>query len=273
MVEDAGMAEEFVEDNGEYMEGGEEYVEEGLEETAAVAAEETTQLTGQEIVTDSFGDLILPLEQSEQLQQAWALVINMSGNRDALADLIYSAFFGASASLEYLFVTPRAVAAFRFFTGINTFVANSGDPARLRTSVESLSFGHMYLDINVPRVNIIRDAFVDLLVVELGSKLTGAAAAGCVSLLNYIGGAQIYIKAAFLERMTILEESWKLANDSSKNEERMASASMEQKGHAGSAEAGMEEKAGEGEKSGKHKQQEGIQNIPTTFKEMFQFNA
>merc|ERR1719265_477895 len=50
----------------------------------------------------------------------------------------------------------------------------------------------------------------------------------------------------------------------------MASASMEQKGHAGSAE---EEKAGEGEKSGKQKQQEGIQNIPTTFKEMFQFNA
>merc|ERR1719352_1506150 len=32
-------------------------------------------------------------------------------------------------------------------------------------------------------------------------------------------------------------------------------------------------KEGEAEKSGKHKQQEGIQNIPTTFKEMFQFNA
>merc|ERR1712054_292570 len=103
-----------------------------------------------------------------------------------------------------------------------------GDPARLRNYVETLNFGHMYLDITIPRVNIIRDAFVDLLVVELGSKLTSAAATGCVSLLNYIGGAQIYIKAAFLERMTILEESWKLANDESKNEERMATASMEQ---------------------------------------------
>ena len=154
-------------------------------------------------VTDSFGDLILPIEQSDQLQQAWALVINMSGNRDALADLIYSAFFGASASLEYLFVTPRAVAAFRFFTGINTFVANAGDPGRLRNFIETLGFGHMYLDITVPRVNIIRDAFVDLLVVELGSKLTSAAATGCVSLLNYIGGAQIYIKATLIGRCLI----------------------------------------------------------------------
>ena len=113
-------------------------------------------------------------------------------------------------------------------------------------------------------------ALCRLLVVELGSKLTSAAATGCVSLLNYIGGAQIYIKAAFLERMTILEESWKLANDSSKNEERMATASMEQKGGAESGVDGKE--SGEGDKH-KSKQQEGIQNIPTTFKEMFQFNA
>merc|ERR1719155_272570 len=137
--------------------------EEEINEEQAAAATTENQLTGQEIVTDSFGDLILPQEQAEQLQAAWALVINMSGNRDALADLIYSAFFGASASLEYLFVTPRAVAAFRFFTGINTFVANAGDPARLRNFIETLGFGHMYLDITVPRVNIIRDAFVDLL--------------------------------------------------------------------------------------------------------------
>merc|ERR1719409_2523100 len=218
-----------------------------MEETTA-AAEDKVEMTGQEIVTDSFGDLILPTEQAEQLQQAWALVINMSGNRDALADLIYSAFFGASASLEYLFVTPRAVAAFRFFTGINVFVANCGESSRLRNFVETLSFGHMYLDITVPRVNIIRDAFVDLLVVELGSKLTSAAATGCVSLLNYIGGAQIYIKATYHERMQILEESWKLANDESKNEERMATASMEaaQKKEESIAEEGA------GESSTKH---------------------
>jgi len=239
---------------------------------ADVTAAETIQLTGQEIVTDSFGDLILPAEQAEQLQQAWALVINMSGNRDALADLIYSAFFGASASLEHLFVTPRAVAAFRFFVGINTFVANSGDPGRLRNFVETLGFGHMYLDITVPRVNIIRDAFVDLLVVELGSKLTSAAATGCVSLLNYIGGAQIYIKATYHERMQILEESWRLANDDAKNAERMASASMEdgRKKEEQNSETGSN---GGTSGHGNGKQGDGIQNIPTTFKEMFQFNA
>ena len=118
--------------------------------------------------------------------------------------------------------------------------------------------------------NIIRDAFVDLLVVELGSKLTSAAATGCVSLLNYIGGAHIYVKATYHERMQILEESWRLANDESKNEERMATASMEQKDHQ---EGSAKEETGEGAGSQKKNQGEGIQNIPTTFKEMFQFNA
>jgi len=100
--EEAGLAGsgegEFVEevaiDEENVMEG------EAVEAEAAEAEKAAAATTGQEIVTDSFGDLILPQEQAEQLQQAWALVINMSGNRDALADLIYSAFFGASASLS-----------------------------------------------------------------------------------------------------------------------------------------------------------------------------
>ena len=92
----------------------------------------TLKILAEELEEKNIGCLFCLTFSLEQLQQAWALVINMSGNRDALADLIYSAFFGASASLEYLFVTPRAVAAFRFFTGINTFVAKSGDPFGLR---------------------------------------------------------------------------------------------------------------------------------------------
>jgi len=225
----------------------------------------------QNIVTDSFGDLLLPENQVQELQAAWALVINMSGNRDLLADLIYSAFFGASASLEHLFVTPRAVAAFRFFNGINTFIANCGDSSRLRIYVETLAYGHMYLNITEPRVHIIRDAFVDLLVVELGSKLTSAAAEACVSLLNYIGGAQIYIKATYHERMKILEESWSLANDASKNAERMASVSQEMLKKAEQhSETSSQGSFGLGSKGNK---QDGIQNVPTNFKEMFQFNA
>lgn len=70
-------------------------------------------------------------------------------------------------------MTPRAVAAFRFFTGINTFVANAGDPARLRNFVETLSFGHMYLDITVPRVNMILAVFVLLFFKEKSSQDEG----------------------------------------------------------------------------------------------------
>merc|ERR1719478_96608 len=217
------------------MEEEEEHVDE-YADTQAAAQE--TAMTGQEIVTDSFGELYLPPEQCEQMQQAWALLINITGSRDILADMIYGAWFGTSASLESLFTTPRTVAAFQFFAGINNFISCCADPARLKGFVETLAFGHMYLDITVPRVNLIRDSFVDLLVVELGSKLTSSAATGCVSLMNYIGGAQIFAKATYFERMQILEASWKLANDSSKNEERMASMSMENKKNTQEGEEG-----------------------------------
>ena len=46
------------------------------------------------------------------------------------------------------------------------------DPSTLKNDVETLAFGHLALDVTVPRVVIFRDAHLDLFQVGLGNKLT-----------------------------------------------------------------------------------------------------
>eukprot|EP00929_Paragymnodinium_shiwhaense_P020518 TRINITY_DN13656_c1_g1_i1.p1 TRINITY_DN13656_c1_g1~~TRINITY_DN13656_c1_g1_i1.p1 ORF type:complete len:1087 (+),score=224.95 TRINITY_DN13656_c1_g1_i1:109-3369(+) len=227
--------------------------------------EDPQQTTGQVIVTDVFNDLFLPEEQTEALMKAWQLIIT-SSSREGVAELLYGAWFGASPSLEHLFVKPRAISAMNLFTGINMLISSLTDSVKLKTHVTTLGYNHMYLDITEPRVHIIRDAFLDALVTELSGRLTSEAAGAAVSLFNYIGGAQIYLKIQYHDRMKTLLDSWKLANDEETNAERMASASME-----------MQNQQHESEKQHHSKDQVASQvanqNIPTTFKEMFQFNS
>eukprot|EP00929_Paragymnodinium_shiwhaense_P023000 TRINITY_DN1450_c0_g1_i3.p1 TRINITY_DN1450_c0_g1~~TRINITY_DN1450_c0_g1_i3.p1 ORF type:complete len:1102 (+),score=273.12 TRINITY_DN1450_c0_g1_i3:79-3384(+) len=282
------MAEEYVEEYIEQGETAEEYFDDGgieqpveeeqqVEEAETEAAVEQVQLTGQEIVTDTFGELTLPAEQSDALAAAYALLIQAAGGRDAVGQLVYDTYYAASPALQDLFVTPKKVLSFKIFQGINAFMTGTKVPAGLRMDVESLAFRHMGWDVTVPRINIIRDAVIDRFVIELGSKLTSHAATAVVSLFNYIGGAMIYTREASKERMSLLQESWRMANDEHKNAERMASsASMEQK--AGAAEGGADGSGNEAERTGqsgneKSKKQDSAQNIPTTFSEMFLFNA
>merc|ERR1712083_480000 len=67
-------------------------------------------------------------------------------------------------------------------------------------------------DVTIPRVVIFRDAILDLFQVELGNKLTKEAYNGWRALLNYVGGAIIYIKAFYADRIRLLGESWALCS-------------------------------------------------------------
>merc|ERR1712203_1325144 len=84
----------------------------------------------------------------------------------------------------------------------------------------TLGFGHLALDVTIPRVVIFRDAILDLFQVELGNKLTKEAYNGWRALLNYVGGAIVYIKAFYADRIRLLGESWALCSgkDQVKNE-------------------------------------------------------
>merc|ERR1712056_152736 len=112
---------------------------------------------------------------------------------------------------------PRAIQAMKFMNGLNQFIMGLSDPAALKVAVETLGFGHLALDVTVPRVVIFRDAILDLFQVELGSKLTTSAYAGWRAMLNYVGGAIIFIKAFYADRIRLLAESWAMGSGKDQN--------------------------------------------------------
>merc|ERR1719453_1700640 len=97
--------------------------------------------------------------------------------------------------------------------GLAGFVMALEDPERLKILVETLGFGHLHLDVTVPRVVIFRDAILDIFAVELAEKFSSSAREAWTRLLNYVGGAIIFVKANYADRINTLLESWKIATD------------------------------------------------------------
>merc|ERR1719506_2764947 len=137
----------------------------------------------------------------QSTKDAWNVFIARSESKEAAGEAIYTAHFEGAPTLQALFTTPRAVQAMKFMNGLQEFVVALEDPARLKIATETLGFAHLHLDVTIPRVIIFRDAIVDLLMVELGERFSSAAQAGWTTLLNYIGGAIIYVKVNYSERI------------------------------------------------------------------------
>ena len=93
------------------------------------------------------------------------------------------------------------------------------------SKVDILGFKHLNLDLSISRVEVIRDAILELMGNELGANLTHEMTIGILRVLNYIGGALIYIRSNFADRVKILSESWEEANqerDQTKQKQREA---------------------------------------------------
>ena len=80
------------------------------------------------------------------------------------------------------------------------------------SKVDILGFKHLNLELSISRVEVIRDAILELMGNELGANLTQEMTTGILRVLNYIGGALIYIRSHFADRVKILSESWEEAN-------------------------------------------------------------
>merc|ERR1712048_327210 len=174
---------------------------------------------GADINVNSFEELRLDAAVVEGAQEAWRTFINMAASREAAGEAIYAALFDAAPSLQSLFTTPRAIQAMKFMNGLNQFIMGLSDPPALKVAVETLGFGHLALDVTVPRVVIFRDAILDLLQVELGNKLSKEAYTGWRAMLNYVGGAIIFIKAFYADRIRLLGESWALCSGKNQTSE------------------------------------------------------
>jgi len=160
-----------------------------------------------------FEELHMGPDCAEEVRELWSCFLLGAESREVAGEAIYAALFDAAPSLQSLFKTPRAVMAMRFMNGLNQIICSVTDPKALKVIVETLGFQHLDLEVTVPRVVIFRDAIVDLLSVEMGDRFTKRARDGFSTLLNYVGGAYIYVRVKFSERLKIIATSWATANN------------------------------------------------------------
>merc|ERR1719162_1370467 len=82
------------------------------------------------------------------------------------------------------------------------------NPEELQAFVETLGFQHLHLQLTTARVAILRDTVLDVFAFELGDNFEAEAQAGLSALLNYTGGAFIYVRTHYADRLRLLAESW-----------------------------------------------------------------
>jgi len=233
-----------------------------------------------EVQDKTFDEVQLKEDVVNEVQSTWQAYISNAPSREIAAEGLYAALFDSAPSLQGLFKTPRAVMSIRILNGIADIIGNMHTPTSLKISVETFGFQHLDLEVTVPRVVIFRDAIVDLLEMELGAHFTSKAKSGWLSILNYVGGAFIYVRVNYSERLKIIASSWATANNKV--------AEMEEDAQGDDADGGEEgeirlqatgtkkfdeervDDTGDDEdgKGGKK-----TMKVPTTFNEMFMFNG
>jgi len=165
-----------------------------------------------EIQERTFEEIKLPDAVVAEIVSSWSLFLAAMSSREAAAEALYSAFYEAAPSLQPLFRTPRGVMAVRILNGIISVVVSLDQPKALKTAVETLGFQHMDLEVTAARVTMFRDAVIDLLEMELNGHMSSRARLGWSSILNYIGGAYIYVRTHYSERLKIIASSWVVAS-------------------------------------------------------------
>jgi len=238
-----------------------------------------------EINVSTLEELRLAPEMIEQMKFSWDAFLTAAGSKEAAGELIYGALFESAPSLKSLFKTPRAVQALRFVHALNSIIYCLDKPKELIQLVEALGFGHLNIEVTIPRATIFRETILDMLEVEIPEQLTSEAKHGMYRMLNYVGGAMMFVKGHYATRLKTLEESWKKANsgkddkDKNKVQDVMVdmSGELEADFQAGGettkslgAKSEATNKSGKGLESNLMKNGQGV---PTTFKGMFEVNA
>ena len=237
--------------------------------------EASPEATGEDVHTSSLEKLVMSKEQALETLGAWNAFLE-TYTEDAAAEALFTAFYEAAPSLQHLFKTSRAVLAGRFFRGIYQLILSLQDGKEAKAAVEILGFRHLELEVTVPRVSCFREAVLDFFQAELGDRLNSAAFEGLRRMFNYVGGGLIYVRENFKERLQILSSSWAIANSDGSQEpddEMQTMASNAQAETAENSHATAEVKDGSPSDAQKKPNLLGQQSVPTTFREMFCFNA
>jgi len=282
--------------------------EEGMEsEFVAVTGKYNAETINEEV----FDELHLSADVAEEVQKLWRAFVATFDTPEAAGEAIFAALFDSAPALQSLFKTPRAVMGLRLMNGFTFIMSNLKDPKALKLAVETLGFQHMDSEGTSPRVITFRNAMVNMLEVEASQHVTPKGKDGFMTLYNYVGGAFVYVRAKYAERLRLIQSGWAQVNnrhDEGKEapkadvEGEEAAKEGEQSGANGSAEApaaataGPDEskkkkkagwfggwkksssgdkKSGSGKGGGSGEASGDFSNtlVPTTYKDMFVFNS
>jgi len=147
-----------------------------------------------------FEELRLSSDVALEVQHCWKAFMGAAENREAAGETICWALFGPRSQILGSFVAK----ATRFMYGLSLIIFSLTDPKGLKDAVEVLGYEHVDLLITVPRVIILREAIVGLLVAKMGPRLSQKARVGFATMLNYVGGSYIFIRQTeFTLRLTL----------------------------------------------------------------------
>lgn len=170
--------------------------------------------SGITVINDQcFDHLVLDSHMITEAQRAWKDFLANVESPEVAGQAIWKAFYESSESVQSLFTTPRAVQAMRLFNSLQDLIMSMGDAPVLKSKIEVLGFQHLNFEVTIPRVAIFRDAFIRLLELEISDILSNEALQGIAALLNYAGGAFIYIREHYRERLRLIQVSWAKVNN------------------------------------------------------------
>ncbi|CAJ1401665.1 unnamed protein product [Effrenium voratum] len=227
--------------------------------------------SGEEIHTASLERFVMSEEQALEVQTAWRAYVDSFSDPDAAADALFTAFYEAAPSLQHLFKTARNTMSGRFLSGIEQIITAMPGGQETKSVVELIGFRHLDLEVSSPRVAVFREAILELLQGELGDGLSSLAYDGLRRMLNYAGGGFIFMRDTFAERLNILAVSWAIASGGEVPEfEDMHSG---EEGSMAASETKEVKEVKDSDATPKTNLNMGQQSVPTTFNEMFCFNA
>ncbi|CAE7188336.1 unnamed protein product, partial [Symbiodinium necroappetens] len=225
----------------------------------------------------SFEELDMPEHEAKQVQEVWSRFNSFYDSSEAAGEAMFDAILDASPTLGTLFKMPRAVASMRLQEGINQIINSLRNPKQTKQLVDVLGFKHLNLEVTGSRVRIIRDALVELVASEVIASHSRQALGSFIKVLNYIGGALLYIRATYAQRLQTLSTSWAEAN---RDRDKVKKASGEKKPQdtAQLMKQKMDEHVPEevvyiGEERMAERRRRQEQHVPKTFYDMFCFNA
>ncbi|CAE7258880.1 unnamed protein product, partial [Symbiodinium necroappetens] len=293
------MVEATVEDLTEVEEEEEEETTEAEESNAPNGVVKHAVFNKYETVYDAtFDELHLPAEVCDEMRQTWQALISKMGSREAVGEAIYDTIMDEAPGLKQFFKSPKSVFALRFSNGMNSMLSELDSPSSFKKVVETYGFMHLDFAVTVPRVELVREAIISVADMELGGSFTDRSRQCFTLLLNYIGGAFVFVLRELADRIRIIQRSWQQVNkketlenallpegadkDPSKPEEEGEESSPQADSNANkdSKKARVQTKPNPDQEQQRSSFMVGAKNnknpamqVPTDFSGMFMFNA